>query len=199
MQAASIPHSFKSRLLWPMGFIGAGTASITYSNIEDSTLTLYMLQNEGTERNRTSRKVCNQAEQQARSEASSLLCRTQETTNNTQSFIESVSMMFACHAAVHRHIHCMLLDLQACIISCMGQESASKLLLGFVQSIWTGMAPANSSGMCWFVAVAMLTPLFLFLLSLGGKTTRFLATFLGAAGSLAFCSSSMTCAGSSGT
>ncbi len=98
-----------------------------------------------------------------------------------------------------RHIHCMLLDLQACIISCMGQESASKLLLGFVQSIWTGMAPANSSGMCWFVAVAMLTPLFLFLLSLGGKTTRFLATFLGAAGSLAFCSSSMTCAGSSGT
>ena len=98
MQAASIPHSFKSRLLWPMGFIGAGTASITYSNIEDSTLKLYMLQNEGTERNRTSRKVCNQAEQQARSEASSLLCRTQETTNNTQSFIESVSMMFACHA-----------------------------------------------------------------------------------------------------
>ena len=36
-------------------------------------------------------------------------------------------------------------------------------------------------------------------LSLGGKVTRFLATFRAAAGSLAFCSSSMTTAGSSGT
>ncbi len=91
------------------------------------------------------------------------------------------------HASMHVH-HIM-----------HGSGWLFELLLGLVQSIWTGMAPVNSSGICWFVAVARLTVLFLFLLSLGGKTTRFLATFLGAAGSLAFCSSSMTCAGSSGT
>ena len=45
----------------------------------------------------------------------------------------------------------------------------------------------------------MLTALLLRFRSLGGKTARFLATFLGAAGSFAFCSSSMTRAGSSGT
>ena len=45
----------------------------------------------------------------------------------------------------------------------------------------------------------MLTVLLPRFLSLGGKVTRFLATFLAAAGSLAFCSSSMTTAGSSGT
>ena len=68
----------------------------------------------------------------------------------------------------------------------MPQTGQLSCWLPLVQSIWFGGGATNSSGMCTFVAVAMLTVLLPRFLSLDGKATRFLATFLGAAGSFAF-------------